>query len=229
MKNKPTITKKNVKHVFTQEEIAALNVEFRQAYANMKAVEADVAAEKSRLKAKMDEAQAQMDLKNATLQAGYEMRVKDCIVIFRPADKKKDFYLPEQFDSETAAIIDGQIPVITDDMTQDDFERDLIEAESAFENKSELTLWETGSDKGKLVVGSLNSKWFAAVRGNVGALKIEERLDSEQLATKKRFDAISRASKRVNDWLKVNLGKDTAKGFSETIYQVVDSEADKSE
>lgn len=228
MKNKPTIIKKNVKHTFTQEEIAALNVEFRQAYANMKAVEADVAAEKSRLKAKMDEAQAQMDLKNATLQAGYEMRVKDCVVIFRPADKKKDFYLLPQFQS-TGELIPDELPVITDDMTQDDFERDLIEAESAFENKAELTLWETGSDKGKLVVGALNCRWFAAVRGNVGALKIEERLDSEQMATKKRFDAISRASKRVNEWLKINLGKDTAKGFADTIYQVVDAEAEKAE
>jgi hypothetical protein len=234
MQKKPLTVEKNVKHTFTPEETATLNVEFRQSYANLKAVEADAASVKSQLKAKVDEAQAQMDLKNSLLQAGYEMRLKRLVVIFRPADKKKDYYLPKHLSVEGVPAYDKDTddtfkPVLTEDMTQEDFEVDLIQAEAAFENKVELILWEAGNDKGKLVVGEQKGRWFAAVRGNVGTIKIEERLDSEQLATKKRFDAITRATKRLNEWLKVNLGKDAAKGFAEAIDKVIEGEKDKAE
>jgi hypothetical protein len=229
---KPITVDKSVKHTFSPEETAQLNVEFRQSYANLKAVEADAASVKSQLKAEVDEAQAQMDLKNSLLKAGYEMRVKKLVVIFRPDDRKKDFYLQNGGKGELSLeerIAAGELPVLTEDMNQDDFEQDLIQTESAFESKVELTLWQAGDDKGKMVVGSQKGRWFAAVRGNVGTVKIEERLDSEQLATKKRFDAITRAAKRLNDWLKVNLGKDVAKGFAEALDKVVDGEKEKAE
>jgi len=231
MKNtesKPIIVKKNVRHDFTPEETAALNVDFRQSFANLKAVEAEFDNVKALWKSKTTEAESRMEVLNATLQAGFEMRQKDCVVVFRPADKKKDFYLVDAlaFDGKP---VEGDEPILTEDMTQADFEQDLIQAEAAFDNKVEIILWEAGNDIGRMIVGSQGGKWFAAVRGNVGGIKIEERLDSEQMATKKRFDAITRAGRRVNDWLKANLGKDTAKGFEAGIIEAVEGEKEKAE
>jgi hypothetical protein len=221
---KPIIVKKSVRHDFTPPEIAGLNVDFRQSFANLKAVEAEFDNVKALWKSKTTEAESRMEVLNATLQAGFEMRQKDCVVVFRPADKKKDFYLLEGYSPDLSIE-----PVLTEDMTQADFEQDLIQAEAAFGDRVELILWQAGNGVGRMIVGSQGGKWFAAVRGNVGAIKIEERLDSEQMATKKRFDAITRADRRVNDWLKANLGKDTAKGFEAEIIEVIEGEKEKAE
>ncbi len=230
MKNptKPTIVKKNVRHDFTAEEIKQLNVDFGQAYDTLGAVEAEFESVKAVWKSKTTEAESRMTTLRATINAGFEHRLKDCVVIFRPADKKKDFYLVEPT-KDGGTFPDFSKPILTEDMTQADFEQDLIQAEAGFENKADLELWRAGNDVGVLVVGSLNGKWFSAVRGNVGASKIEERLDSEQVSSKKRFDAITRAAKRVNEWLRANVGKDAAKGFEEAIYKVVDAEKEKAE
>lgn len=229
MKNtsKPTIVKKNVRHDFTQPEVAQLNVEFRQSFATLKAVESEVDNQKALWKSKMTEAESRMEILNATLQAGFETRPKDCVVVFRPADKKKDFYLADGFPTDGKDALAS--PVATEDMTQADFEQDLIQAESGFENLVELELWNAGSDIGILVVGKLKNKWFAAVRANVGANRIEERLDSDQVSAKKRFEAIQWASARLTKWLKANLGKDAAKGFEEAIFTVVEGEKEKAE
>lgn len=225
IEKKPMIVKKSVKHTFSAEETAALNVEFRQAYANAEAVEADAASIRSQLKAKIDEAAGRMKTLNATLQAGFEYRDKECVVVFRPPDKKKDFILPEDFEQfgEDAA------PVLTEAMTAADFEQELISADALFDGRSEISLWSAGPDSGRLVVGSHEGKWFAAARGNVGQQKIEERLDSEQPASKKRFDAIQRAAKRLNEWLRGTLGKEVAKGFEDRIFKAVEAEREKAE
>lgn len=234
---KPIIVKKNVRHDFSPDEIAGLNVDFRQSFANLKAVESEFDNVKAVWKSKTTEAESRMEVLNATLQAGFEMRQKDCVVMFRPADKKKDFYLPQKIEELVGPVwdvseisgIDDLDPVLTEDMTQADFEQDLIQAEAAFDNRVEIILWEAGNDVGRLIVGSQKGKWFAAIRGNVGAIKIEERLDGEQMATKKRHDAIVRAAKRVQDWLKVNLGKDAAKGFEQGIDEACEGEREKAE
>lgn len=228
MKNKPLIVKKSVKHTFTPEETKQLNVDFRQSYANLKAVEADADSVKSQLKAKITEAESRMETLNATLQAGFEMRDKECVVIFRTADKKKDFYLPDSI-LEDGHPTASATPVITEAMTPQDFEQDLFQAEAAFESKAELILWQAGNDLGRLIIGSLQGKWFTALRGNVGAQKIEERLDGEQSATKKRFEAVQRAAKRAGEWLAATLGKEASKGFTEPIAKVVEGEREKAE
>jgi len=219
--------KKSVKHTFTAEEVATLNTEFRQAFANLKSVEAEFDSVKASYKAKTTEAESRMETLNAILQAGFEMRVEDCIVIFRPSAKKKDFFL--QMDLVEGELAQNVTPCATEDMTQEDFEQDLIRAESTFDKRVEIVLWDAGDDHGMMIVGTQLGRWFAAVRGNVGARKLEERLDNEQRSTKKRFDAIGQAAKRVQDWLKANLGKDAAKGFDEVIAKVLEDEKDKVE
>lgn len=138
-KLKPIIVKKSVKHIFSPNETKQLNVDFRQSYANLKAVEADADSVKSQLKAKVTEAESRMETLNATLQAGFEMRDKECIVVFRPADRKKDFYLASPAGDKLFME-----PALTEAMTQQDFEQDLVQAESVFSDKTDLVMWQAG-------------------------------------------------------------------------------------
>lgn len=223
---KPIIVKKNVKHNFTPEEVAALNVDFRNAYQNLKSVEAEFDNVKAVWKAKVTESESRMETLSATLNAGFEMRTKECAVIFRPADKKKDFVLIVEGDEGEAEA--GPI-IATEDMTDDDFHQDLVQAESCFDHRKELDLWEAGSDHGRLIIGNIKGRWFSALRCNVGAQEIVERLDSEQMSFKARHDAIKRAAKRCSDWLKDTVGKDAAKGFDEKITAIVEAEKEKAE
>lgn len=223
---KPPIVKKNVRHDFTSDEIKMLNVDFGQAFDTLGAVESEFDNVKAVWKAKTTEAESHMKTLRATINAGFEHRLKDCVVIFRPADKKKDFFLQTDWENQEKGFA---VPIATEDMTTADFEQDLIQAESGFENRVELELWNVGADIGILVVGKLKNKWFTAVRANVGSVRIEERLDSEQVSAKKRFEALQWASSRLAKWLKANLGKDVAKGFEEVIFKAVDGEKEKAE
>ena len=233
---KPLIVKKSVRHDFTADETRELHTQFRQAYAALKATEAEFDNVKGLWKAKTTESEARMETLNMTLQAGFEMRQKECIVIFRPVAKKKDFYIADGFtvSNVTGEPSDDNIPILTEDMTQADFEQDLIQAEAMFENRVELELWAAGPDAGggqdcgRLIVGKHGGKWYSAIRGNVGAVKIEERLDSEQRAFKKRPDAVGEGAKRAMKWLKANF-KDDSKGFEDKIAKLVEAEQDKAE
>ena len=232
MKNKTEtpalpVVKKSVKHIFTTEETAVLHNDFRQAYANQKAVESEFDSVKASYKAKVTEAESRMATLDATINAGFEMRVKECVVVFRPADRKKDFYLKEVVASAGNTV--GLVPILTEEMTQDDFEQDLLQAESAFESRTDLPLWALDNDKGKIVVGRLAGKWFSAVRGNIGNHRLEERLDSEQKCFKQREVAIESAGNRVVAWIETTLGKEVAKGFQDGINAVLESERGKVE
>lgn len=230
---KPLIVKKSVRHVFTPAEIAGLNVDFRQAFANLRSVEAEFDNVRASYKAKVTEAEARMATLDATLQAGCEQRDKECVVIFDVPNAKKHFHIAETY---LVGNITGQpaennpLPVLTENMTPADFEQDLLRAESAFDDKSVIPLWEADTDHGVIVVGKLAGKWFSAVRGNVGqSHKLDERLDSEQKCFKKRADAIEVAGKRAMDWLEKSLGKDAAKGFADGIASAVLKEVEKVE
>ena len=114
-------------------------------------------------------------------------------------------------------------------MTPADFQHDLIQAESLFDLKKELTLWQAGSDLGLLIVGRLGNRWYSALRCNVGKIETNERLDSEQKSYKTRALAIDEAGSRAVKWLEANLGRDGAKGFLDAIKKAVLAEADKVE
>lgn len=229
---KPPTCKKNIRHAFTADETTTLHTEFRQAYANLKATEADADSVKAQLKARITEAESRMETLNSKLQAGFEMRDTECIVVLRPEDKQKDFY--PVLDGHGELSIDervaaGEKPALTEAMTTEDFEQELIQAESAFDSRVEIELWNVDQDACKLVVGRQNGRWFTALRGNIGQQSISERLDGEQRATKKRFDALNLAGKRIGEWLRKHLGKDSAKGFEERIATLIEAERDKVE
>lgn len=221
---KPIIVKKSVKHTFTPDETAKLNIDFGLAYDAVKSAEADFDAVKAVHKSKITEAESRMTTLRATINAGFEFRVKELECRFRPSDKKKDFYLPP-FNSENVAA--GII--FTEDMTQEDFQQELIQAESVFSKKKEIELWNAGDDRGLLIVGQLGDRWYSALRCNVGQVRVEERLDSEQKAFKVRYPAITTAGDRAFAWLEDVLPEGLAKGFKEGITKAVTAEKEKAE
>lgn len=229
MKNKYKVVKRSVKHTFTKEETAQLHTEFRQSFANLKSVEAEFDSVKASYKAKTTEAESKMETLNATLQAGFEFREKPLVLVMDMKEGKKSFYLE-------AALVDGEIPeglepVIVEPVTDADRQQELIEAESKFEARAEIPLFEYIDDdnNGEMIVGRLNGKWFSALRVRIGTRIIQERLDSEQPCSKKRSDQINRTCKRFCEWLDENLGREEAKGFKNHVELVKAEHAEREE
>ena len=224
--NPVKIELKNIKHVFTPDEIAQLNVDFRQAFENLKSVEAEFDNVKALWKAKTTEAEARMETLNVTLNAGFKMRDERCRVIFDAKARKKFYHLE----------LDGGLadPVLVEEMTQGDFQADLILAESKFNCREEIELFpravtDKGVDFGTMVVGRFNTFWFAGLRANIGNTSIEERLDSEQPSSKKRADAIKRTANRFSKWVTDSLGKEVAKGFEKQLDAVIEVHKEREE
>lgn len=213
------IIKKKVRHTFTGEERTALSQDLLGALSDRTNAEAEFDSIKAQYKAKVTAAEAKVESVAATLRTGWEFREKMCKVELVPEKRQKFFYLA---DDET------KTPLIWEDMSPQDWQLDLVRAEAKFEPKSEIVLWDTYPDKGIIVVGKFENRWFSAIRLTVGVNTIEERLDSEQTSVKDRFIAIQRAEARAKKWLKEIL-KDTAKGFEEPITKAVESEREKVE
>ena len=233
---KPKIETKSIKHTFSPEEIMRLNGEFRRSYDSLKSVEAEFDSVKATYKAKTTEAESRMETLSATLNAGFEMRPEKCVVVFYPKDSKKYYFL-EKFIAE---IWKGEIPAdkevlainccLSEAMTPADFQAELIEAESKFELREEIPLFTpANNDNGTLIVGRFGKRWYAALRVSIGTRILGERLDSEQPASKERFDAVKRGCKRFNDWLTANLGNEEMKGFQNGIADVLAKHKERDE
>ncbi len=226
----PKLVEKNVKHTFTAEEVAQLNVDFRQSFSTLRSVEADFDAVKASYKAKITEAESRMTTLDATLQAGFELRKTSCRVVYRPKDKKKDFYLAEPLPEGVSDITSGVAPVLTEDMVGDDFQIDLIQAESSFDRREEISIFPNApGSQGVIVVGRYGGKWYSALRITVDSRRIEERLDVEQKMFGKRWDAINTAADRAIKWFNDALGKEAGKGFVAPIEKALESHVDRAE
>ena len=220
--------KRSVKHTFTAEETAQLNVEFRQAFANLKAVQADAANVKSQLKAKETEAESRMETLNSTLQAGFEFQDTPLVIVMDFEEGKKFFYLE-------SLLVDGELPkdaepIITEPVTDADRQQELIEAEARFECKEDIALFTpAGADSAIMTVGRMDGKWFSALRVSIGTRIINERLDAEQPASKNRADQVKRTAKRFQEWLVENLGREESKGFVNSLELVKAEHAEREE
>lgn len=212
---------KTVKHTYNHEEREQLGGELARAIGTIRGIEAEFDGIKSSYKAKTAEAEAKIDRLSTNISNGFDMREEQCFVVYRPSEKLKDYFTSEE---QVAAYLDsraGVVPVLTERMSADDFQQELIEAESKFDCREEIQLFSPAEgDRGILVVGRLGSKWFAALRVKIGKLELNERLDAEQPCTRARADAVSMAIKRVNEWAKTNL-KDLAAGF-QTAFNAVE-------
>lgn len=233
---KPKAIVKKVKHTFSPSEVTGLNVDFGQAYDALQATEADVKSQTAVLKSKVTEAEARMTTLRATINAGFEMRDKRCVAVLLPKEGKKMFFLESE--ANVAIEENGDIgwwiplaPVTTEPMTDDDYQQELIEAESKFEARCEINLFSPAGDSfGTLVVGRLKAKWYGALRVNIpGKLTLEERLDAEQPCTKHRCDQVTCSVKRFKELLVENLGKDEAKGFEDALVEVIEAHREREE
>lgn len=227
--SKPTIQVKieikNVKHTFTPEERQAQGQDLARSVGDLRGIHAEFDQVKANYKAKITEKEAKIDSISTSLVGGFEMRNKRCLVAFRPDKREKDFFLVD----DNNKLIEPAVAVLTEPMTREDFQQELIDAESLFEKRKEIDLFiPTDTDRGVMVLGRFQNKWYSALRIQVGKHKIEERLDSEQKAFKVRGDAVHRAGKRAMEWLKDNL-KDNAKGFEEPIAKVIAAQIELAE
>lgn len=218
---------KTIRHDYTTEELVTLGGEMAQALAGLRGIETEFDQVKSSYKARTSEKEALIDRLSTNRMNGFELRLVKCRLVFRPKDRQKDYYLDgADEDSE---------PVLTEDMTQDDFIQELFQAEARFECRKIVTLFDVpdvksgGEDSGQMLLGRLDKLWFSSLRIRVGKKELTERLDSEQPASKKRSDAIDRAATRLQKWLKDQLGKEAAKGFDEPITKSLEPERELEE
>jgi len=235
-KPKLKIVKRSVKHVFTPPETADLNIQFGQSFDSLQAAEADLKSITTQYKAKVQESESRMTSLRATINAGFEMRDKNLVVVMDFKAGKKFFFLETLADDAWLKQYPNELDwprefaVITEAITDADRQQELIEAEGKFEAREEIALFATaGEDSGVLTVGRLGGKWFSALRIKIGTRVISERLDKEQACSKKRPDQIKRALKRFSEWLDENLGREEAKGFQNAIELVKVEHAEREE
>lgn len=208
------IESKFVKHTFTDTERLQFASSLGAAIAAARNVESEFKSVKASFNLRTEEAKAKIDSLGDKLQAGFEMRESRCRVVYDAKARRKYFFLED--------APDDAAPVLDEPMTGDDFQQDLLLAESGFELRDELPIFTpAGNDRGIIVVGRLNGRWFTALRIQVGAKSISERLDSEQPSTKERVDAIRKAAKRSREWIVENLGKDAFEGFKAGLEDLV--------
>lgn len=207
---------KTIKYTFNHNEREQLGGELARSFGTLRSIEGEFDQIKAEYKAKTAAAEANIDRVSQCITNGFEMRTLPCWCVFRVKDKAKDWYLSE----ELAQAADPKTVVLTEKMAPEDFQLELVEAESKFEHRCELQLFQPAEgDRGILAVGKFGGKWFSALRIKIGKLELNERLDSEQQCFNQRADAVSTAVKRVNAWAKENL-KDLAEGFKSAFDKV---------
>ena len=213
MNTKYKAVKRNVKHIFTPEETTNLNLDFRRSYDSLKSVEAEFDSVKASYKAKTTEAESRMETIASQLNAGFEFRDKQMVVVMDMKLGKKYFHL--ESDLVEGELPATSVPIITEPVTDADRQQELIEAEAKFEKRETIELFKPAEkDKGSVTLGLFDGKWFSALNVQVGGKSIIERLDSEQPCSKKRYDQLKRAIKKFQDWLVEVRGREEAKGFN---------------
>src|ERR1035437_7846160 len=124
---------KNIKHTFTLEERDQLGADLARAFGSLRGVEMEFDQVKSSYKTKTAEAEARIDRLATARNNGFELRDTPCVVAYRPADKEKDYWLESQYAENMKngfPPAPGSWPsVLTERMTADDFQQELIEAE----------------------------------------------------------------------------------------------------
>lgn len=216
---------KNIKHAYTDVELNELGASLARAIGTLRGIENEFDQVKSSYKAKTSEAEAKIDSLSTSRVNGFEMRNEKCVVVFRPKQREKDFYLETEFDDK-----DGKaVVLLTESMTYEDYALELFQAESVFDLRAELEIFKPiGDDNGKLIVGKFGKLWYQALRVKIGKLELNERLDSEQKGFKERADAIESATKRFTDWSTKNF-KDQEKGFQDGLKSLIEANKELAE
>ena len=146
---------KNVRHNYTHEELEQLGGDLARAFSALRGVETEFDQVKASYKSKTAEAEAKIDRLSTNRMNGFEMREWPCFVVFRPKDKEKDYYTTEAAANKPSKETP---PALTEKMTNDDFQQELVQAESKFDTREEIQLFKPAEgDRGLLVVGRLGA------------------------------------------------------------------------
>lgn len=194
--NEPRITTRPVKIIFDDAEKIRLGADLSRAIGNQRNIESDFDDIKASFKAKIASNEAEVDRLSTALTVGFEMRPARVWVTYRPKDRKKEFRLEGK-----GPEVD---PVLIEDMNEDDYALELIQAEEAYVDKiiTEVAPRADGVNGVEFISARIDKKWVCAIRGSLGAKRtITERLDSEQPAFKTRLASVAAATKRYKDWL----------------------------
>lgn len=219
----PKIEVKSVKHVFTADERNKFGDELARAIAGLRNTEAELDQVKASFKSRITEAEARIDRLSTDLCGGFEMREQRCQVIYFPKDRKKRYWLEHDDPAKVPFALE-------EDMTKDDYQSELIQAESKFEHRCEIELFpRTANDFGVLCVGCFKGRWYSALRVAIGIRTLNQRLDSEQQSDKTRWGAIRRSALYLEGWLVDMLGQDNAKGFKEPIEKALNAQKERVE
>jgi hypothetical protein len=214
----PVITKP-IRHTFTPEERAEKFESLLNARDQQRAAESEFEDVKQQHKAKITGCEAQVEQLAATLRLGFELRPTRVRVAYRAKERKKEFL------AETG----GEV-LLTEEMTAEDFQTELRLAESLFGDRRTVMLFPSvNGDYGVLIVGRKDDKWYAALSINVAQQSLEERLDEQQKHFSERAAAVRVTAERAQKWLGQVLGKESAKGFSDSIYAAIEAEKEKAE
>lgn len=222
----PIIERKVCKHLFTDAERISIGDALARCHDQATQIAAEFEQVKRGFKAREAECDARIGKLSSDIVNGFDMREQECIVVFRPKDRKKDYYLNQKI-KETGYSFDLVHLVLTEDMTTDDFNMDLIRVEKMFAHRAEIPLFVAGADQGTIIVGQMKNKWHGCLRVIIGEHKLDERLNTEALGYKVRFDAVRKTGERLMLWLSETLGKEAAKGFEDPILKAIDAEKEK--
>lgn len=211
---------KLVKHTFTQQEQVAAGRSLSEALSSKRSLKAELEQMKSDFKSREKTIDAKVTELETAVQNGFRMVHRDCVVVFDAEKRLKHFYL------ETDSKLENC--VATEPMNNEDYVTDLLHAESVFDERSELQIFNPqGDDFGFIIVGKFGKQWYSAIRARIGSKKLDERLDSEQSSYKKRFDAVAKAAARFQKWAKDSFDKDTAAGFEQDVQSLLESNKEK--
>lgn len=212
---------KLVKHLLSPSEKQQLGLSLAQALGEMRGIEKELDQVKAEYKSKVSSVETRMSGLETSITNGFQMVQRECVVVFHPEKKEKHFFIDGD-DVEKAE------PVAVETMTNEDYVTELLAAESNFEERAELQIFPTaGDDFGFLIIGKMNKMWYGALRVKIGRKEIKERLDSDQLSFKKRFDCVAKSAKRFSEWLTKELGKEDATGFKNAVAALVESQKEK--
>lgn len=225
-KTEPKTEIKNLKHTFSESERNQIGGDLARAISTLRGINAEFDSAKSGFKSRITASEAQIDSLSTALVNGFDMRNKNCVVVFRPKEKEKDYVLEDEWNRAQESVTPFEV-ALTEPMRPEDYHYELIQAESAFDCREEIEIFKPADDdNGVLVVGKFGGKWYGALRVKIGKLEIAERLDSEQKCFKKRSDAVSVTVKRFQQWSKENL-KDLASGFQSAAADVIEAHKER--
>jgi hypothetical protein len=232
---------RRLKHVFTPQEIAEMNIQFRMADKAAHGFETEFDSVKASYKAKITEAESRKEKIGAELDAGFDHRDQNCVVVMDFKEGNKYFFaaslVDEKFKQEfpDPLLWSRDLALLVEPITDEDRQQELLAAEAKFECREEFDIFiPTENDFGRMVVGRLDGKWYSALDVCIGEHRISEKLADEQAVSKKsgskkRFDQVNRTLKRFAEWLDEKLGREEAKGFKNAIELVKAEHSEREE